>query len=98
MIVLVGGRVALSDDVDELLASHRLLTGRRRDLSTLPAAQSVIEARHSAKQTTLLVRTREPILDPSWTVTPVTLDDIVLAYMKKARDGSRSSSPRLAVA
>ena len=28
----------------------------------------------------------DPILDPSWTVTPLTLDDLVIAYMSQARD------------
>jgi ABC-2 type transport system ATP-binding protein len=47
----------------------------------------VIEASHVEKQSTLVVRTDDPILDPAWTVTPVTLDDLVLAYMRQARDG-----------
>jgi ABC-2 type transport system ATP-binding protein len=45
----------------------------------------------------MLVRSDGPILDPAWTVTPVTLDDLVLAYMRRARDSA--TSPRsLAVA
>jgi len=88
LIVLVAGRVALAGDVDELLATHHRLVGPRRDVLTLPASQSVIEASHVDKQTTLVVRTEEPILDPAWIVTPVTLDDLVLAYMRQARDGS----------
>lgn len=98
MIVLVSGRVALSGDVDELLASHRLLTGPRRDAASVPPSQTVIEASHSDKQTTLLVRTREPVLDPAWTVTPVTLDDVVLAYMRQARDRSAVPAAGVAVA
>jgi ABC-2 type transport system ATP-binding protein len=98
LVVLVAGRIALTGDVDELLASHRLLTGPRRDTSTLPANQLVIEASHVDKQSTLLVHTEDPILDPAWTVTPVTLDDLILAYMRQARGGSVPSSTGLAVA
>ena len=65
---------------------------------TVPATQTVIEARHLDKQTTLLVRTDDPILDPAWTVTPVSLDDIILAYMRQARDDHAPSNPRLTVA
>ena len=54
--------------------------------SSLPANHDVIEESHTDKQSTLLVRTDEPILDPAWTVTPVTMDDLVLAYMSQARD------------
>jgi ABC-2 type transport system ATP-binding protein len=98
LVVLVAGRVAVAGDVEALLATHRRLTGPRRDPASLPASQSLIEASHVDKQSTLLVRTDEPIIDPAWVVTPVTLDDIVLAYMRQARDGDASSSTGLAVA
>jgi ABC-2 type transport system ATP-binding protein len=97
LVVLVAGHVALSGEVDELLAGHHRLSGPRRDPSAMPGNQVVIEASHAERQTTLLVRTDGPVLDPAWTVTPVTLDDLVLAYMKQARDGVTSSTP-LAVA
>jgi ABC-2 type transport system ATP-binding protein len=85
LILLVSGRVALSGEVEDLLSSHRHLTGPRRDNRSLPATQKVIESSHVDRQSTLLVQTEEPILDPAWTVTPVTLDDLVLAYMRQAR-------------
>ena len=52
----------------------------------MPANQEVIEESHTERQSTLLVRTDDPILDPAWTVKPVTLEDLVLAYMSQARD------------
>jgi ABC-2 type transport system ATP-binding protein len=88
LILLVSGRVALSGEVDDLLSSHRHLTGPRRDERSLPAGQKIVESSHVDRQSTLLVRSVEPILDPAWTVTPVTLDDLVLSYMRQARDSS----------
>ena len=44
----------------------------------------VISASHTDVQSTLLVRTSGPILDPAWTVSEVGLEDLVLAYMKQA--------------
>jgi ABC-2 type transport system ATP-binding protein len=41
----------------------------------------VIEESHTDRQSTLLVRTEEPIIDPAWSVEEVSLEDIVLAYM-----------------
>ena len=35
-------------------------------------------------QTTLLVRTSGPVFDPTWAVSEVGLEDLVLAYMKQA--------------
>ena len=96
LIVLVGGRVAVSGDVDDLLATHHVLSGPQRD--HLPSGQHVLEESHVGRQSTFLIRTTDPIFDPSWTVTPVTLDDIVLAYMKQARDGTGDKPAGLAAA
>lgn len=91
LIVLAASRVQLAGDVADLLASHFRLSGPRRDPASLPGTQTVIEQSHTDKQSTLLVRTHEPILDPAWTVRPVTMEDLVLAYM--GRDAPRSSEP-----
>jgi ABC-2 type transport system ATP-binding protein len=86
LIVLAGGQVRLTGAVDELLATHRLLTGPRRDLSSLPRDQTAVRASHTDRQTTVLVRTAGPILDPRWVVSDVGLEDLVLAYMSPAAD------------
>jgi ABC-2 type transport system ATP-binding protein len=51
----------------------------------LPADQHVVSAVHTDRQSTLLVRTGAPILDPAWTVSQIGLEDLVLAYMERAR-------------
>jgi ABC-2 type transport system ATP-binding protein len=94
LVVLAASHVQVAGEVSTLLASHHRLSGPRRDPRTLPANQVVVEESHTDKQSTLLVRTDEPILDPAWTVRPVTLEDLVLAYMSQARDarpGRRSA-------
>jgi ABC-2 type transport system ATP-binding protein len=98
LVVLVAGHVAVNGDVDELLSSHHRLVGPRRDLATLPAKQTVIEESHTERQTTLVVRTEESILDPAWTVSRLSLDDLVVAYMRHARDRAEGRSNGLAVA
>jgi ABC-2 type transport system ATP-binding protein len=95
LVVLVDSHVRVAGEVSELLASHHRLSGLRRDPNTLPANQEVIEESHTDKQSTLLVRTAEPILDPNWTVTPITLEDLVLAYMSQARDTEHLGRPAL---
>ena len=86
LVVLVASRVRVAGEVSALLASHHRLSGPRRDPGALPAGVEVIEESHTDKQSTLLARTGEPIHDPSWTITPVSMEDLVLAYMSRARD------------
>jgi ABC-2 type transport system ATP-binding protein len=86
LVVLVASRVQIAGDVDELLASHHRLSGARRDPKSLPGDQEVIEARHTDRQSTLLVRSEGPIYDPSWAVESVGMEDLVLAYMGRAVD------------
>jgi ABC-2 type transport system ATP-binding protein len=84
LVVLVGSRVRVAGPVDELLATHYLLSGPRRDPASLPDGLEVISASHTDVQTTLLVRTSGPVLDPAWTVSQVGLEDLALAYMSQA--------------
>jgi ABC-2 type transport system ATP-binding protein len=95
LVVLVASRVQLAGPVDELLASHRRLIGSRRDPSTMPGNQEVIESSHTDRQSTFMVRTDDPILDPSWTVEEVGLEDLVLAYMGQAATVARQSRPTM---
>jgi ABC-2 type transport system ATP-binding protein len=94
LIVLVASRVQIAGEVDQLLASHRRLTGPRRDPASLPAGQEVIEARHTDRQSTLFVRSDGPIHDPAWIVEEVGMEDLVLAYMSRGGE-SEPHRPRL---
>jgi ABC-2 type transport system ATP-binding protein len=93
LIVLVASRVQLTGEVEALLASHHRLTGARRDPASLPANQEVIEASHTDRQSTLLVRSDSPIHDPAWTVEEVSMEDLVLAYMGQAGEAEHRRPP-----
>ena len=97
LIVLAGGRVRLDGPVEDLLATHKVLTGPRRDLGSLPREQTPIRVSHTDRQTTVLVRTRQPILDPRWVVSDLGLEDLVLAYMSASADGSNDTAAIAAV-
>jgi ABC-2 type transport system ATP-binding protein len=88
LVVLTASRVRVAGEVSELLASHHRLSGPLRDPDRLPASQEVITESHTERQSTLLVRTAEPILDPAWTVRPVSLEDLVLAYLGRPGEGA----------
>jgi ABC-2 type transport system ATP-binding protein len=83
LILLSRGRVQVAGEVDDLLASHRLLTG--------PAAEAdryderpVVHARRAAAQAHLLVRaTADDPVPPGWEAHPVGLEELALAYLRE---------------
>jgi ABC-2 type transport system ATP-binding protein len=81
IVLLCDGCVRLEGPVDELLARHKLLTGARRPLGRIRGVEEVVRARHSGRQLTLLVRTNGAIVDPTWSVDDIGLEDLLLAYM-----------------
>ncbi|ETK37562.1 ABC transporter ATP-binding protein [Microbispora sp. ATCC PTA-5024] len=83
IVVLVDSRVRVAGQIENLLATHHRLTGPRRDPGRLPAGQHVVSASHTDRQSTFVVRTEAPIHDPAWTVSGLSLEDLVLAYMEK---------------
>ena len=98
LVVLTAARVRLAGETEALLASHHRLSGPRRDARAYPASWEVIEESHTDKQTVLLARTDEEILDPAWTVRPVSLEDLVLAYLRPPNAAEQARCPRLEVA
>jgi ABC-2 type transport system ATP-binding protein len=85
IVLLSGGAVRLEGNVEELLESHRILMGPRRPLGTIRGVREVVRERHSGRQLTLLVTTDGPIVDRSWTVDKVGLEELLLAYMAPER-------------
>ncbi|MGW6158440.1 ABC transporter ATP-binding protein [Streptomyces sp. NPDC055144] len=87
LIVLQKAHVRLVGSIDELLDEHRTLVGPRIEPSAVPmeGPAQVINASHTDRQSTLLVRTQgRPVDDPAWTRHEVTLEDLVLAYLHTA--------------
>lgn len=97
LVVLAASRVQVAGEVEALLASHHRLIGGRRDPASLPESQQVIQASHTDRQSTMIVQTRHPVLDPAWAVEQLSLEDLVLAYMSQAADGTSGRRPALEV-
>jgi ABC-2 type transport system ATP-binding protein len=85
IVLLTDGRVRLQGDVDDLLASHRLLSGARRPLGKIAGVADVVRQSHSGRQMTLLVQLKGRVTDPSWSVDEIGLEDLLLAYMAPER-------------
>ncbi|HZT17682.1 MAG TPA: ABC transporter ATP-binding protein [Gaiellaceae bacterium] len=85
IVLLTGGGVRLEGNVEELLDTHRILVGPRRPLGTIRGVREIVRERHSGRQLTLLAVTDGPIVDASWTVEPIGLEELLLAYMAPDR-------------
>jgi ABC-2 type transport system ATP-binding protein len=96
VVVLVDSQVRVAGDVDDLLATHHRLSGPRKEPEALPSDQHVVWASHTDRQSTYVVRTESPILDPSWATTSLGLEDLVLAYMEGS-DVATPTEPTLEV-
>jgi len=85
LLLLDAGRPVLTGDVEELLESHLRLTGPRADLP--PSPGTIVQARHTDRQSTFVVRqpagpAAPAIVAPGWTAQPITLDELILTYLK----------------
>ena len=95
IVLLTDGRVRLEGHVESLLESHRILMGPRRPIGTIRGVREIVRERHSGRQLTLLVVCDSPIVDPSWTVERVSLEELLLAYMAPERFPHPKPSERL---
>ena len=99
LILMSRGRVQLAGEVDDLLASHRVLTGPAAEADRYAERLSVVHARRGEAQAHLLVRTTadDPV-PPGWEAHPVGLEELALAYLREpaaaALPGSRPDRAR----
>ena len=83
LIILSRARVVLSDDLDYVLSSHRILTAATLAKPSQPPGVTAIESRVSSRETSYLVRMDAPFSDAGWRITEPTLEEIVLAYLRE---------------
>ena len=88
LILLSRGRVQVAGEVEDLLASHRMLTGPAAEASKF-AERPVVHVRRGAAQAHLLVRaTADDPVPPGWEAHPVGLEELTLAYLREPGAGA----------
>ncbi|HEY5266939.1 MAG TPA: ABC transporter ATP-binding protein [Acidimicrobiales bacterium] len=90
VVILSHSKVVLSEDLDYVLESHRLLSRGIDDGVSVPRGAVVLEERRSTREVTYLVRLAEPLARDGWRIERPTLDEVAIAYL---RGGQRSTSP-----
>ncbi|MDQ6846957.1 MAG: ABC transporter ATP-binding protein [Candidatus Dormibacteraeota bacterium] len=88
LVILSQGSVQVASSIDELVSSHRVLVGPRRATGDRVSGAEVVQATHSERETTLIVRTHGRIVDPAWEQHDVGLEDVVLAYLRNSSAGT----------
>jgi ABC-2 type transport system ATP-binding protein len=95
LIVLAGGRLQVSDDVDHLLDTHRVLTGPSDQADQVGDRLPVVWAATAQRQSRLLVRMPSHETPPQgWRAEPTNLEELVLAYLRSP-DASALDGPQL---
>jgi ABC-2 type transport system ATP-binding protein len=83
LILLSRGRVQVAGEVDDLLASHRILTGPAAEADKC-SERPVVHVRRALTQAHLLVRaTVEDPVPPGWEAHPLGLEELALAYLRE---------------
>jgi ABC-2 type transport system ATP-binding protein len=84
LILMSRGRVQLAGEIDDLLASHRLLTGPAAEADRYADRLSVVHARRGEAQAHLLVQaTADEPVPPGWEAHLVGLEELALAYLRE---------------
>jgi ABC-2 type transport system ATP-binding protein len=102
LVVLATGRVQVAGDVDELLATHHVLTGPSDDLDAVSARYDVVLSQRAERQSVVLVRAIDP--QPplaGWRLESTNLEELVLSYLRTPAASAMpgpSTSVRLATA
>jgi ABC-2 type transport system ATP-binding protein len=100
LVVLGDGELRLAGETDELLAEHRILTGPAAAADRLAGQLSPVQVKAAGAQAHLLVRTAgsasEAAVPPGWEAHPVSLEEVILAYLRPTGGGSsaQASGPR----
>jgi ABC-2 type transport system ATP-binding protein len=98
LVLMSGGLVQVADEVDDLLARHRVLSGPAADADRWARRLRVVQARRAEAQAHLLVAadgTADPV-PPGWEAHQVGLEELALAYLRAP--GAALPGPSLAVA
>lgn len=105
LVLVARGKVQIAGTVDDLVTSHRVLTGPVDQADAVAAALPVVHERRAGRQTRLLVRTtNHPTVPAGWQDDPSNLEEIVLSYLRSPEasvlpgpDSRSSDTPKSAV-
>ncbi|MCI0437569.1 MAG: ABC transporter ATP-binding protein [Chloroflexi bacterium] len=94
MMLLSGGRLQLFDEVEQILAAHRMVIGPIGEEMLASCVHSVIHRSRSERQVATLVKLDGPlVLGDTWSVHEPSLEDIVLGYLQRGNGVTPAAAP-----
>jgi ABC-2 type transport system ATP-binding protein len=81
LVLLSGGQVQLAGQVEDLLATHRVLTGPAAEADRHTTQLDVVLGRRAQAQAHLLVKSAGHV-PPGWEAHQVSLEELVMAYLR----------------
>jgi ABC-2 type transport system ATP-binding protein len=83
LIVLNSGQLQVSGEVDDLLATHKMLIGPQEHASAATAALSPVRTTKAGAQAHVLCRPGDQAVPPGFAAHSVSLEELVLAYLRE---------------
>ncbi len=77
LVILASGRLQVAGDLEPLLENHRWLVGPTEEIDRVGG--TIVQNGSGERQCRMLVRT--PVVPRGWNEDPVTLEDLVIAYL-----------------
>lgn len=87
LVILAASQVRLAGSIEHILEQHTLLIGPSESFDAIAQSHTVLQASHTGRQSTVLLRTDEAVTHPAWEQQDLSLETIVLAYLA-AQDSS----------
>jgi ABC-2 type transport system ATP-binding protein len=81
LVVLSAGRIQVAAAVDSLLGTHVALTGPADGVDDLYGQVEIVTAQRAGRQALVLARTGAA--PPGWAARPVTMEELVLGYLRE---------------
>jgi ABC-2 type transport system ATP-binding protein len=91
LIVMSHGRVQMMGVIEDLLATHAVLSGPTEQAASVAEHFVVVQSQHAGRQTQFVARVESPAEFPDgWIAEKISLDELVLAYLREPSASSIS--------
>jgi ABC-2 type transport system ATP-binding protein len=84
LVLLNGGKVQVAGVIDDILATHQVLTGPADDLDRASQGLTIVETQRAGRHAQLIVRvSKQTQLPDGWELSHISLEELVLAYLRE---------------